>query len=653
MPRHHWDTERPAAAWEQEGDLDTTWSTKLARARSISTSGIEVGHNTTTGNALYVEPKQLATHMHVLGSTGVGKSFFLEAVIKQLIHTGRGLCLIDPNGDLYDRIIDYCAYLNQQEPQRHLERRVIPFDIAESKYILGFNPAQRNARIMTYQALALIEAIRKVWGQDSFQDTPRLARWLYNTAYGVIDPNLTLLQAHHLVDPKANPQRLVIASRISNPAIAGEWQWISEMKDQFRNELIESSYNRIRVFLQHEVLRLILGQHRRTIDFSSILDGQKIVLVNLAQQNVIPKDFQHMLGTLLVNELLTAAFARPQGQRTPFYLFVDEFSNFVTKDMCEILDAGRKFGLHLILAHQHLHQLKEKDPEVYYSVMTNARTKAVFGGLTEEDLSILGAELFNRELDPNQVKDEIWQTKYEPAETTRTVVASSESSSTSESSGASYGEITHQSLLRGDTYIPGSCFLSPTSLRLPNATSMERGAGSSRSSGHQSNSSSASGYSTTSTEVPWYEYHKYREVSSREFRSLEEQLFLKVAQLKDQDTQHLAFLSPGCLVQWSKVRTLKDFSEVVKDRDRRDFIQACFETSGCFASPDEATREITSIEDQLLLPESVEVDSLAEDPARNRAMASPDIELPKPRKKAAGRRAKQANLFDSIKSEDE
>src|SRR5262249_46551398 len=155
-------------------------------------------------------------------------------------------------------------------------------------------------------------------------------------------------------------RRLAIIDRITSPAIAGEWSWLSGMRDEKRNEFIESTYNRIRVFLQHEVLRLILGQQLRTIDFNNVLSGRKILLVNLAQQNVIPKDFQQLLGTLLVNELLTAAFARPQDRRTPFYLFLDEFSNFVTKDICEVLDAGRKFGLHLILAHQHLHQLKQR-----------------------------------------------------------------------------------------------------------------------------------------------------------------------------------------------------------------------------------------------------------------------------------------------------
>src|SRR5262249_49594255 len=149
-----------------------------------------------------------------------------------------------------------------------------------------------------------------------------------------------------------------------------------------------------------------------TINFNDVLGKGKVLLVNLARQNVISEDDQHLLGTLLVNELLTAAFARKEGERKPFFLFIDEFQHFVTKDICEILDGGRKFGLHLILAHQHLRQLQEKDPEVYFSTLGNARTKVVFGGMIDHDLDTLAREMYD--LDPDQIKNEIWQTKFRP-----------------------------------------------------------------------------------------------------------------------------------------------------------------------------------------------------------------------------------------------
>lgn len=583
MP-YRWDEEPPPISDE---DPDIHWARRLKQARGAAPDGIRLGKNLQTQLPVFITPDQLRTHMHVVGATNVGKSYFLEGIMKQLILGGHGLCLIDPHGDLYHRMLDFCAYMGIEEPGLHLERRVIPFDIAETKHLLAFNPVQRNARVMTYQVVALMEAIRKCWSGDSFVETPRLARWLFNTGYAVVDGQATFLQAYDMVDPKPNTYRDALTRRVKNPQIRGEWEWIAKMKGEKREERLESTFNRIREFVGHEILRLIVGQHTNTLDFGDVLGGRKILLVNLAQQNTISEDNQHLLGTLLVNELVTAAFAQQAGKRPPFFLFLDEFQHFVTKDMCEILDGGRKFGLHLILAHQHLNQLKEKDPEVYYSVLTNARLKAVFGGLIDDDLDVLARELYTGEFNPNEIKDEVWQTKYKPVETTRVVRSDSYShtDSNSHTDMDSSGLITHESLITAETYIPGSGQWS-------------------RGSAESSGSGSADGYSSADTSassralVPWYEYHEYKELSSRQFRSLEEQLYIKKAQMKRQPGQHLAILIPDTDVQLAKSPTLKDLP--VKDRHRSEFVQACMEGAHCFKSPDEAEREIEGLKHDIL-----------------------------------------------------
>lgn len=582
-----WDTDPPPAPWLNMAEPEAHWSASLERARLTPATGFLLGNNPGTGLPVYLTPDQLRTHMHVIGSTGVGKSFFIEGIIKSLILKGHGVCLIDPHGDLYNRIFEFCCYLNIHRPDLHLGRRVVPFDVGNTRDILGFNPVARNARVMTYQVVALMEAVRKCWGQGTFQETPRLARWLFNVAYAIIGADVTFVQSQHMVDPSENPYRHAITGRIQNPRIRAEWEWLTSMKVDRREERIESTLNRIKPFVQHELIRPILGQYTHTLDFPSMLDGRKILLVNLAKQNAISEDNQHLLGTLIVNELLTAAFARPRGQRTPFFAFIDEFQHFVTKDMCEILDGGRKFGLHLILAHQHLHQLKEKDPEVYYSVLTNARTKVVFGGLIDEDLDILAKELHTGDLDPNDIKDEIWQTKFRPVESTRTVC----SSSNSEGSSASSGSVSHDSFQSAEMFIPGSDWLSTPLLT---GTSSTRGSGS----GSSSSRGSSSSYSESTAVVPWYEFHEFKELSSRTFRSLEEQLFTKKAQLKGQPSQHAAVLIPGSPVQLIKTATIREFP--VKDRDSIAFTQACIAATGCYKTPEQAELEIVQLENKLL-----------------------------------------------------
>lgn len=559
-----------------------------------------IGANISTGSDVYLSPQHhLSTHMHILGSTGVGKSSFLEGVLKTLIQRGHGLCLITPDPDIYHHILRYCAHRHALHPDLDLARRVIPFDIDESRYILGFNPVARNARVMTYQVVALMEAMRKCWGEDNFYKTPRLARWLFNTGFGVVEPGLTLLQASRLVDAKDNTFRRAIVSRIRNPHIRAEWEWIVGQKVGLQEERLESTYNRFREFVMHERLRAVFGQHTNTLDFESVLAEGKILLVNLPRGRTVNDNNQYLLGTLIVNELLTAAFARAEEHRRPFYLAIDEFQQFVTKDICEILSGGRKFGLHLILAHQILHQLKKTDEEVYYSTLANARTKVVFGGLSKEDLDTMGWEMFHGDLDPDLIKDEIWRTVYRPVETTRLVITDSES----DGGGEHDGIVDHESLAHNQVYIPGTGWgdLYPASI------STLSGQGRGRSHAENTNWQRARAASL----VPFYEHHEDLELVSRTYRPIEEQLFLKTQQLKAQPNQHAAFLVPGQTVEFMRVDDLRDFP--VSRQQVDEFRHECFENAGCFKSPQEVDAEIEALERKLLEPEPPIVNSANED----------------------------------------
>lgn len=631
MADREWEKKGTPAPWELRQPAPWKPKEQPITHGAMLKDRLLLGDDWVTGKPVTIQPSQLSTHLQVLGASGVGKSFFLEGMIKTLILQGQGICLIDPHGDLYHRVLDFCAWLHVKHPKARIAERVIPFDIAESKQVLGFNPIARNARVMTYQVVALMEAIRKAWGQSSFNETPRLARWLFNTAFALIEAGLTLIQSKYLLDPKPNPQREAIIGRLKHPDIRGEWEYIASIRDKERNEFTESSYNRMLPFLMHEVIRLILGRQGRIIDFPTVLGGRKILLVNLARQNTISEDYQRMLGTLLVNELLTAAFARPRAHRAPFYMFIDEFSRFVTKDVCEILDGGRKFGLHLILAHQHLNQLKQNDPEVYYSTLTNARLKSVFGGLSEEDLDIVGRELFTGEFNPELVKQEIWHTTFEPEEKTRLI----ESHATSESSGSGSGYLSNDSLGTSETMIPGS------DLWAGPQTSFMHGAAS----GFSDSSFESIGRSQSRTAVPWYEYHRSSEMSSREFRSLEEQLYLKKAQLKGQPNQHHAFLLPGQSVQFLKTGTLIDHGERITDQDREAFKAEAFFRAGCFSPPEEIEREQQVLEQSLLTAPPIIIGAVPEPATKN----EPGEALPKPK----GRRTKskpkpKPTIYDTI-----
>ncbi len=133
------------ARWQRSSPSQDYWQTKLQQARHVPPAGLLLGKNLSNSLPVFLTPKLLSTHLHILGSTGVGKSFLIEAIIKSLILQGYGVVLIDPHGDLYHRVLAFCTWLSLQKPELQLHRRVVPFDVAETQDIIGFNPVARNA----------------------------------------------------------------------------------------------------------------------------------------------------------------------------------------------------------------------------------------------------------------------------------------------------------------------------------------------------------------------------------------------------------------------------------------------------------------------------------------------------------------------------
>src|SRR5882762_9907632 len=110
--------------------------------------------------------------MHVIGSSGSGKSRFLESMIRGDLKNRQGFCLVDPHGELYDSVLAYCA--------RHaLDRDVVLLNLSEPGQIVGFNPFRKMpGGDISVQVDRRIAATMHAWGVKNADDTPTLARTL-------------------------------------------------------------------------------------------------------------------------------------------------------------------------------------------------------------------------------------------------------------------------------------------------------------------------------------------------------------------------------------------------------------------------------------------------------------------------------------------
>jgi hypothetical protein len=395
---------------------------------------------TREGRTVTLPPRVRTTHMQVIGASGTGKTKFLENMIRQDILNGHGLCLIDPTGNLYLDLVRWC------ESKGFLGRKkIILFDPASHAWSFGFNPldfGDHPDEDTSFFVDSMVKACAQVWGGEDTDKTPLLKRCLRLTFHALAEKRLTLVEALALAsefDPRGLRQYLT--SGLRDEVVRDQWAGFNALKPRDFREQFGSTVNRLMEFLASERLRRILGQRENVLNFRQIMDEGHILLVSLSSGRKVSEDNASLLGALLINDLFLKARGRPRGGR-PFYLYVDECARFINEDIGRMLDEARQLGLHLILAHQHLSQLQKAGEWVYQAVMTDARTKVVFGGLSPEDARVLAEAVFMGELDLEEAKESL----------TKPAVVGYETvwmKNFSEATGSSHGTSTGESESRG------------------------------------------------------------------------------------------------------------------------------------------------------------------------------------------------------------
>ena len=253
------------------------------------------------------------------------------------------------------------------------------------------------------------------WGIENADQTPTLSRTLRLIYTVMVEQGLGLPQTEHLLNFSAKDVRGFLIERLQTPFIRREWLELHDLKPKDWRDEILSAKNRLFKLLTSVALKRFMGLADFSIDLHEVMDQGKVLLVNLKQSQDLSYEAARTFGALLVNEFFEAATlrrsSRPDRDPEPYFLYLDEFQNFLSLDICRILAEVRKRGLFLVLAHQYFEQL---DEEITAAAMNNCQIKAVFGGLSTTNARIMAEELFIGQLNAKQVKVAIYQTKFWP-----------------------------------------------------------------------------------------------------------------------------------------------------------------------------------------------------------------------------------------------
>ena len=311
---------------------------------------------------------------YVIGTTGTGKSTFLQSLILQDIRAGYGVCVLDPHGDLVSHIRTIIPEARQKD--------LIYFDPSDDESAIPFNILKDTATHPHLIVSGIVGAFKKVWN-DSWG--PRLEHILRHSLMALVSvPEATLADLPRLLTDKRHRERVLWYA--TDPQVKSFFkQEYEKYTPRFQQEAIAPILNKVGQFLANPLLKRVLVQPEDRLRIREAMDEGRIVLMNLSKGK-IGEDGSALLGTLLLAQIERAALSRADisaDARRPFYLYVDEFANFATPSFVGMLSEARKYGLSLTLAMQSIQMI---DEDIRSAVFGNVGMLLAFQASAEDAL---------------------------------------------------------------------------------------------------------------------------------------------------------------------------------------------------------------------------------------------------------------------------
>ncbi|MCX6740199.1 MAG: type IV secretion system DNA-binding domain-containing protein [Candidatus Parcubacteria bacterium] len=329
-------------------------------------------------------------HVYLLGKTGMGKTTMIENMVYSDIMSGRGVCYIDPHGDTAEKILEWIPSWRIND--------VVYFNPADLEFPISFNVLEKvEPKYRHLVSSGLVGVFKKLWAESW---GPRLEYILRNAILALLEyPDSTLLGINRLLVDKNYRKKVV--EKIQDPVVRAFWvDEFPKWNERVLQEVVSPIQNKVGQFLSTALIRNVVGQVKSSVNLRELMDNKKILILNLSKGR-IGEDASALMGAMMVTKIQLAAMSRvdiPEEERNDFYLYVDEFQNFITDSFANILSEARKYRLNLTIAHQYIEQLGEV---VCPAVFGNVGTIIVFR------IGAADAEFLEQEFAPNITMEDL------------------------------------------------------------------------------------------------------------------------------------------------------------------------------------------------------------------------------------------------------
>jgi hypothetical protein len=385
LPNRYMDA--PNIAW--------VYSKKESPPPQLPSEGVIVGETNYRGQKYPIRIKDAdrMRHIYMIGKTGVGKTVLFQNAIMQDIKEGKGVAYLDPNGDAVEYILEHI-------PKERADD-VILFDPSDYDRPMGLNLLEwKTKEQRDFLVQEAIQIFYKLFDPNQTGIVgPQFEHWMRNAALTLMahPEGGTLVDIPRLfTDPVFEKDRV---KYVKDPVVKAFWEkQMAKTSDFHKSEMLNYFTSKFGRFMTNDMMRNIIGQPKSAFDFREVMDGKKILLCKLSK-GLIGEINAFLLGMILVSKIAMGAFSRQditEDERTPFYLYVDEFQNFITDVFATILSESRKYKLSLSITNQYIAQM---DENIRNAVIGNA------GNLIAFRVGAADAEFLVKEFAPLTIDD--------------------------------------------------------------------------------------------------------------------------------------------------------------------------------------------------------------------------------------------------------
>ncbi|MDD2656059.1 MAG: type IV secretion system DNA-binding domain-containing protein [Patescibacteria group bacterium] len=390
-------TEEMASLWHLPLHSTETPNIKWLGARkappppNLPKEGILMGHIPYRGNDYQVRLKDAdrRRHLYVVGKSGSGKSVLIENMAVQDIIDGKGVAVVDPHGD-------FAEYVLSHIPKERADD-VVVFNPSDFEYPIGLNMLEaRTEDEKDFVVQEMISIFYKLFPPEMIG--PMFEHQMRNvmlTLMADIENPGTIIDIPRMFTDDDYVK--IYLKKLKDPVVRAFWEKeMAKTSDFHKSEMLGYLISKVGRFVENDMMRNIMGQQKSGFNVRDIMDKQKILIVNLAKGKTGEINAK-LIGLIIVSKLQMAAMGRadlPESERKDFYLYIDEFQNFITDSIATILSEARKYRLDLIIAHQYLNQLVDDKgkAEIKDAVLGNVGSMCLYR-IGPDDADILAKEM--------------------------------------------------------------------------------------------------------------------------------------------------------------------------------------------------------------------------------------------------------------------